>query len=704
MKPAKIIWIVIDCLRADHLGCYGYRRNTSPFLDSLAKESIQFNYAFSTTSYTVPSVTSMFTSKYPSSHSVKFHQKFPKIDKDSEILLAEVLQSLEYRTAAFIGALVLRRDIGLNTGFGIYDDELPRGFRKGDEINKRFLNWLKSNYENNFFAFIHYYDVHLPYTPPEPWNNLFLGDEYWDSPKNLDVVQDGWGSENEMPQIGGIPRIALLKRPGFDDYETDIRYYISQYDGCIRYVDVLLKSFFDFLKELNILNEIFIIITSDHGEAMGENNVWFYHSLTVTPDQIHVPLILKPPQKWGLTFQTIETHVSLIDLMPTILDLIDFMHEDLNLQGKSLVKLMSEGKDNELTHRTIMAEIEGQSAFISKQTLKLKPKQVDRKNLAFFYVPELCNQEATFHYRHGDGAATSLEWTGERYLPELESPEISYEHWHRYLFAREFAKNKIVLDIACGEGYGSYLLAGNAKKVIGVDNDKNTIEYATSKYNRDNLEFKIGLVEDVPIKGSEVFDVIVSFETLEHIEEKKQKKFIAEAARLVNKKGIFIVSTPEKFSYSDERNFKNEFHEKEFYLDEFKEFLGNYFKNIVLFGQRIYPISYIWNITNPSGKFFEYKIIYDSAGFRPTNNDEKLPLYIIAACSNEKILINESSFSIDLTARLIKDRDNKISEQQNQINLSERKIQSIYSSRTWKAGRIVTAPWRLTKKIFLRKD
>jgi 2-polyprenyl-3-methyl-5-hydroxy-6-metoxy-1,4-benzoquinol methylase len=413
---------------------------------------------------------------------------------------------------------------------------------------------------------------------------------------------------------------------------------------------------------------------------------------------------MKVPSMWKITSRAISTHVSLIDLMPTILNSIDFRYDDLELQGKSLKRLILDGKDKELTDRTIMAEIEGQKAYVDQQSFKIEPKHVDREKLVFFYVSELCNQEATFHYRHGDGATTSLEWTGERYLPELESPEISYEHWHRYLFAREFTKNKIVLDIACGEGYGSYLLAGNAKKVIGVDNDKKTIEYATNKYNRDNLEFKISSVEDVLIKGSEIFDVIVSFETLEHIEEEKQKKFLAEVARLISKKGVFIVSTPEKFAYSDGRNFKNEFHKKEFYLDEFKAFLGNDFKNLVLFGQRIYPISYIWNITNPSEKFFEYNIIYDSAGFRPTNVDEKLPLYIIAACSNKKILIDESSFSIDLTARLIKDRDNKISEQQNQINLSERKIQSIYSSRTWKAGRIVTAPWRLGKKLLMRKN
>jgi 2-polyprenyl-3-methyl-5-hydroxy-6-metoxy-1,4-benzoquinol methylase len=699
----------MDCLRADHLGCYGYKLNTSPFIDNLAEESLKFNYAFSAASYTVPSITSMFTSKYPSSHSTKFNQKSPKINKDNEILIAEILKSKGYKTAAFVGALVLRKEIGLNVGFDIYDDRMTGAevnrpselIRHGKKTNEEVLKWLKDQSSTPFFLFVHYFDVHGSYMNQAPYDSVFGIDAYGKVPIMLNNVPEG--------VEGGIPDYQLLRvikseEGGVVEYEHDARYYFAQYDGGIRYLDDILKKLFIDIKNMGLYDNSLILLTADHGEAMGENNVWFFHSLTVTPDQIHVPLIIKPPHKWRLASQTIETHVSLIDLMPTILDLIDFMHEDLNLQGKSLVKLMSEGKDNELTHRTIMAEIEGQSAFISKQTLKLKPKQVDRKNLAFFYVPELCNQEATFHYRREVETATSLEWTGERYLPELGSPEISYEHWHRYLFARELVKNKIVLDIACGEGYGSYLLAGNAKKVIGVDIDKNTIEYATSKYNRDNLEFKTGLVEDIPINGSEVFDVIVTFETLEHIEEEQQKKFLAEVARLVNKKGVFIVSTPEKFAYSDERNFKNEFHKKEFYRDEFKAFLGDYFKNIVIFGQRIYPISYIWNITKPSRKFYEYNIIYDSMGFRPTNVDEKLPLYIIAACSNEKILINESSFSIDLTARLIKDRDNKISEQQNQINLCERKIQSIYSSRTWKLGRIVTAPWRLGKKLLMKKS
>src|SRR6266702_2940682 len=161
-----------------------------------------------------------------------------------------------------------------------------------------------------------------------------------------------------------------------------------------------------------------------------------------------------------------------------------------------------------------------------------------------------------------------LEWTGERYVPWMEGAEIGYEHLHRYAFATQFVRNKRVLDLASGEGYGSSLLARTAKTVIGVDIDEQTVQHARNKYIRPNLEFKIGSIMDVPISGARLFDVVVCFEALEHVDD--HDKVLGEAKRLLVPDGLFFVSTPNKRLYTDEPHFNNPFHVHEVYFDEFK--------------------------------------------------------------------------------------------------------------------------------------
>ena len=136
-----------------------------------------------------------------------------------------------------------------------------------------------------------------------------------------------------------------------------------------------------------------------------------------------------------------------------------------------------------------------------------------------------------------------LKWTGERYIPEIEPGIIHYEHLHRYKFAKEFVKDKMVLDLACGEGYGSFLLSATAKEVVGIDINKETITHASSKYLKNNLRFITGSISSIPILEEKIFDVIVCFEAIEHI--KEHDSLIKEVKRLLKDDGIFIVSTPQ---------------------------------------------------------------------------------------------------------------------------------------------------------------
>lgn len=244
----------------------------------------------------------------------------------------------------------------------------------------------------------------------------------------------------------------------------------------------------------------------------------------------------------------------------------------------------------------------------------------------------------------------TLKWTGERFLPWMveETGQIHYEHIHRYAFASMFTKGKRILDLACGEGYGSYMLSKEAKHVIGVDIDINAIEHAQNKYIMQNLEFIHSSILDIPIKNDEKFDVIVCFEAIEHVDE--QGKLLFEVKRLLNENGIFIVSTPNKLIYTDEReNFNNPFHKKELYFDEFQELLGEYFKYFVFFGQKIYGTSNIWPL--PPYEYSgtrEFVIEKKNNEFFFSEINKKVPEYLIVIASDKKININEVSISTQL--------------------------------------------------------
>jgi ubiquinone/menaquinone biosynthesis C-methylase UbiE len=174
-----------------------------------------------------------------------------------------------------------------------------------------------------------------------------------------------------------------------------------------------------------------------------------------------------------------------------------------------------------------------------------------------------------------------LEFTGERFTPECVR-EIWYEHYHRYTFAKRFVNGKIVLDAACGEGYGSHLLAKYAKKVIGIDIDEQSIIHAKQKYLNENLAFENASCTNLDFLENS-FDVVVSFETLEHLAE--QEQMLAEFARILKPDGILLISTPDKKHYSDASGFTNEYHVKELYQDEFKTLLDKHWKKQYWYSQ-----------------------------------------------------------------------------------------------------------------------
>jgi 2-polyprenyl-3-methyl-5-hydroxy-6-metoxy-1,4-benzoquinol methylase/GT2 family glycosyltransferase len=253
-----------------------------------------------------------------------------------------------------------------------------------------------------------------------------------------------------------------------------------------------------------------------------------------------------------------------------------------------------------------------------------------------------------------------LEWTGERYVPWLEEAAIGYEHLHRYAYTTQFVRNKRVLDLACGEGYGSYLLAKTAESVVGIDIDEHAIKHARNKYIKQSLEFKVGSVTEVPIAGEHLFEVVVCFEALEHIED--HQKLLSEVKRLLTPDGIFIVSTPNKTVYTDEPQYNNPFHVHELYFDEFRELFEKHFKNVRFLGQRIYCNSNIWPVfAGEDTKAVEYVIDRHPKEFVFVENDKRVPLYFIAIASDTDHEIEDrASALIDVSDALLKQKDGQI--------------------------------------------
>ncbi|MDY7577607.1 glycosyltransferase [Herbaspirillum sp. RTI4] len=179
--------------------------------------------------------------------------------------------------------------------------------------------------------------------------------------------------------------------------------------------------------------------------------------------------------------------------------------------------------------------------------------------------------------------AETLEFTGERFVPE-EQGNIELEHLHRYMQAREIAAGKIVLDIASGEGYGSSILSEVAADVTGVDISGEAVAHASARYQRSNLRFLQGDCAAIPLPDHSV-DLIVSFETIEHHEH--HQEMMQEFKRILRPDGVVLISNPDRHYYSDVPNYKNPYHVKELYEQEFKALLGSYFTNTRYFGQRL---------------------------------------------------------------------------------------------------------------------
>ena len=227
-----------------------------------------------------------------------------------------------------------------------------------------------------------------------------------------------------------------------------------------------------------------------------------------------------------------------------------------------------------------------------------------------------------------------LLWTGERFVPELRG-NIHLEHLHRYAMACEYVKNKVVLDIACGEGYGSMMLSTVASRVTGVDISKEVIDFAQAKYRIDNINFKTGSCDKIPLEDSSI-DVVVTFETIEHHDQ--HDAMMKEIKRILKPDGLLIISSPDKYNYSDLPGKKNQYHLKELYYEEFKSLLETYFCNIAIYGQRVIFGSGIFPEKSKSQTItYDIKKVEQNIVGKSRFKGIAKPLYFIAVASDSKL-------------------------------------------------------------------
>jgi len=343
LTGANVLLITLDTTRADRIGSYGYGAAETPRLDALASEGVLFEHAVTPTAFTLPSHSSIMTGLYPPFHGVRLNGGAALADVQTT--LAERLAGAGYRCGAVVAAFVVDQRWGLSQGFERYDDDFEMApdqkldlagvQRPGDRVVDIGLEWLEQSDERPFFAWLHFYDPHIPYDPPEPYRSRF----------------------------GGSGKSGL-------------------YDGEIAFTDAQVGRLLDWLDERGLAENTIVVVVGDHGESLGDHGEK-EHGYYIYDATVRVPLIVRVPGS-DLEGVRVPAQVRTIDVLPTVLDLVGVEMPD-PLHGQSLVPLMLDpekaGPENAYSESMSVHLQYGWSALYSVRTSSYKFIDAPREEL-----------------------------------------------------------------------------------------------------------------------------------------------------------------------------------------------------------------------------------------------------------------------------------------------------------------------------------
>jgi arylsulfatase A-like enzyme len=334
--PPDVVLVTLDTLRADHVGCYGYPRDTTPFLDRMAREGVRFENAIAASSHTAPSHASIFTSRLPLHHGVvkngqRLREEIPS--------MASLLREAGYETAAFTSVRFLN---GLKSGFDLFKPGHHTDTAR--EVLGRARSWLGTRRasprsELPLFLWIHLYDPHQPYVAGETeYGRQLAASTAEEKEAFLAYLAKEHGLTNHLPQAAEARRM--------DPKELILR-QVDGYDADIRLADDALADFYGAMEKNGLNDDVLWIFTSDHGEGLGNHGL-YTHDRHVYQEQLRIPLIVHDTRR-RLAERSVDSLVGHVDLLPTVLEWTSVYLPEL--EGSSLVPLLlGEGMPSRLAY------------------------------------------------------------------------------------------------------------------------------------------------------------------------------------------------------------------------------------------------------------------------------------------------------------------------------------------------------------------
>lgn len=386
--PDRVFLITVDTLRADHTSAYGYPRATTPTLDRLATEGLLFDQAICQWPKTGTSFASMFTGQYPQTTGIT-HEAAVRIP-EGYLTIPGFFRHHGYTTLAVVSNGVLNTDLGWDRDFDEYletwhmeggasaDPHVYRRTINARRVNELALPLLEKHADTEkLFVWLHYSDPHAPYVLPDGFENPFLDDAHY--------------TQEATVKLDKPHATALGDR-------RDLKYYVAQYDANVLVADLAIGEAIDRMGSLGLLDDAVVIYTADHGESLGEHDYWFEHGRLPYSPGTRVPLVLWGPGRVPAG-ETVERPVDLVDLYPTLRDLVAPEEDVPGLEGETLMPFL-EGGDPGDDLRYAFFQAGGGSP-----TTHYRGVQDERWK--FIYHPPLGEAEPTFELY--DLAADPLE-------------------------------------------------------------------------------------------------------------------------------------------------------------------------------------------------------------------------------------------------------------------------------------------------------